>query len=55
MTPVFVNEVSVTRSMGCHGDTISYLWHHRFGHIAYGGLDAVAKKGHGAAISIASV
>ena len=55
MTPVSVSEVSVTRSIGCHRDTISYLWHHRFGHIGYGGLDAIAKKGHGAGISIASV
>ena len=54
MTPVIVDEASVTRLIRCHGDTKSYLWHHRFGHIGYGGPDAIAKKGHGAGISIAS-
>ena len=53
MTPIRMDEANVTSSMRCHGDTTSYLWHLRLGHIGHGGLDAIVKKNFG--IGIASV
>ena len=55
MTPMPVNEANVTISMGCHGDTTSYLWHLRLGHIGHGGLDAIIKKDYGVGINLKSV
>ena len=55
MTPILMDEANITRSMGYHGDTTSYLWHLRLGHIGHGGLDAIVKKSYGIGINIASV
>ena len=44
MTPIMTNEANVTRSLGCHGDTTSYLWHLRLGYIGHGGLDAIVRR-----------
>jgi transposase InsO family protein len=54
--PILVDEVNVTSSSGCHGDTNSYLWHLRLGHIGYGGLqDMFKKKNYSIGIGLASV
>ena len=47
MTPIMPDEANVTSSTGCHGDTTSYLWHLRLGHIGHSGLDAIVKKNCG--------
>ena len=39
----------------CHGDTTSYLWHLRLGHIGYGGLTTIVTKGFGTGIKLTSV
>lgn len=50
-----MDEANVTRSIRCHGDATSYLWHLQLGHIGHGGLDAIVKKNYGIGINIASV
>ena len=54
MTPVNTDEANVTSSSGCHGDTNSYLWHLRLGHIGYSGLDTIVKRNYGVGIDLAS-
>ena len=55
MEPFLVDEASVTSSLGCHGDTTSYLWHLRLGHIDYDGLSTIVTKGFGTGIKLTSV
>lgn len=55
MTPLLPDEANVITSSGCHGDTNSYLWHLRFGHISYGGLDTMIKKKIGYGLDMGSV
>ncbi|KAG2892077.1 hypothetical protein PC119_g24453 [Phytophthora cactorum] len=55
MTPIMPDEANVTSSKNRKGDTTSYLWHLRLGHIGHGGLDAIVKKGYGVGIDMASV
>ena len=55
MTPISTDEANVTSSSGCHGDTTSYLWHLRLGHIGYSGLDTIVRKNYGVGIDLASV
>ncbi|KAG6590559.1 gag-pol polyprotein [Phytophthora cinnamomi] len=55
MTPVMPDEANVASSKDRKGDTTSYLWHLRLGHIGHGGLDAIVKKGYGSGIDMTSV
>ena len=55
MKPLLVDEANVTSSLGCHGDTTSYLWHLRLGHIGYGGLSTIVTKNSGTGINLTSV
>ncbi|GMF60950.1 unnamed protein product [Phytophthora lilii] len=55
MTPVVPDEANVASSKDRKGDTTSYLWHLRLGHIGHGGLDAIVKKGYGTGINMTSV
>ncbi|KAG6613804.1 Retrovirus-related Pol polyprotein from transposon TNT 1-94 [Phytophthora cinnamomi] len=55
MTPVMPDEANVASSKDREGDTTSYLWHLRLGHIGHGGLDAIVKKGYGSGIDMTSV
>ncbi|KAG3230939.1 hypothetical protein PI124_g23964 [Phytophthora idaei] len=55
MTPIMPDEANVASSKNRQGDTTSYLWHLRLGHIGHGGLDAIVKKGYGVGIDMASV
>ena len=55
MTPVSTDEANVSSSSGCHGDTTSYLWHLRLGHIGHSGLDTIVKTNYGVGIELASV
>ncbi|KAG6590647.1 Gag-Pol polyprotein [Phytophthora cinnamomi] len=55
MTPVTPDEANVASSKDRKGDTTSYLWHLRLGHIGHGGLDAIVKKGYGSGIDMTSV
>ncbi|KAG6606568.1 Retrovirus-related Pol polyprotein from transposon TNT 1-94 [Phytophthora cinnamomi] len=49
------DEANVASSKDRKGDTTSYLWHLRLGHIGHGGLDAIVKKGYGSGIDMTSV
>ncbi|KAG3021508.1 hypothetical protein PC121_g24862 [Phytophthora cactorum] len=49
------DEANVASSKDRKGDTTSYLWHLRLGHIGHGGLDAIVKKGYGTGINMTSV
>ncbi|KAG3111965.1 hypothetical protein PI126_g24801 [Phytophthora idaei] len=49
------DEANAASSKDRQGDTTSYLWHLRLGHIGHGGLDAIVKKGYGVGINMASV
>ena len=51
MTPELPDEVNVAR-MNCKGDTNSYLWHLRLGHIGHGSLAAIVKKDYGSGIGM---
>jgi transposase InsO family protein len=55
MTPMMRDEANAASSKDCKGDTTSYLWHLRLGHIGHGGLDAIVKKGYGTGIDMTSV
>ncbi|KAG3254075.1 hypothetical protein PI124_g1314 [Phytophthora idaei] len=55
MTPGMPDEANVASSKNRKGDTTSYPWHLRLGHIGHGGLDAIVKKGYGVGIDMASV
>ncbi|CAH0473643.1 unnamed protein product [Peronospora belbahrii] len=55
MTPVMPNEANAASSEDRKGDTTSYLWHLRLGHIGHGGLDAIVKKGYGIGLDMTSV
>ncbi|KAG2963263.1 hypothetical protein PC120_g27553 [Phytophthora cactorum] len=55
MTPMMPDEANVASSKDRKGDTTSYLWHLRLGHIGHGGLDAIVKKGYGTGINMTSV
>ncbi|POM72839.1 mitochondrial protein [Phytophthora palmivora] len=55
MTPIMPDEANVSSSKGRKGDTTSYLWHLRLGHIGHGGLDAIVKKGYGVGINMTAV
>ncbi|KAG3058277.1 hypothetical protein PI125_g25259 [Phytophthora idaei] len=50
MTPMMSDEANAASSKDRQGDTTSYLWHLRLGHIGHGGLDAIVKKGYGEAV-----
>ncbi|KAG2758561.1 hypothetical protein Pcac1_g29317 [Phytophthora cactorum] len=54
MTPMMPDEANVASSKDRKGDTTSYLWHLRLGHIGHGGLDAIVKKGYGTGINMTS-
>uniref|UniRef100_H3GZY1 CCHC-type domain-containing protein n=1 Tax=Phytophthora ramorum TaxID=164328 RepID=H3GZY1_PHYRM len=47
MTPMMPDEANAASSKDRQGDTTSYLWHLRLGHIGHGGLDAIVKKSYG--------
>uniref|UniRef100_H3H4T3 CCHC-type domain-containing protein n=1 Tax=Phytophthora ramorum TaxID=164328 RepID=H3H4T3_PHYRM len=49
MTPMMPDEANAASSKDRQGDTTSYLWHLRLGHIGHGGLDAIVKKSYGVA------
>ena len=53
--PFLVDEANVTSSLECHGDTTSYLWHLRLGHIGYGGLTTIVTKGFGTDVNLIPV
>ncbi|POM77764.1 Integrase catalytic core protein [Phytophthora palmivora] len=55
MTPIMPDEANVSSSKDRKGDTTSYLWHLRLGHIGHGGLDAIVKKGYGVGINMTAV
>ena len=55
MTPLLPDEVHMASSNGCKGDTTSYLWHLRLGHIGFDGLDTIIKKNIGFGIDLTSV
>ncbi|KAG3215583.1 Retrovirus-related Pol polyprotein from transposon TNT 1-94 [Phytophthora cactorum] len=55
MTPMMPDEANAPSSKDRQGDTTSYLWHLRLGHIGHGGLDAIVKKGYGVGINMAPV
>uniref|UniRef100_H3H7L8 CCHC-type domain-containing protein n=1 Tax=Phytophthora ramorum TaxID=164328 RepID=H3H7L8_PHYRM len=46
MTPMMPDEANAASSKDRQGDTTSYLWHLRLGHIGHGGLDAIVKKSY---------
>ncbi|KAG2758708.1 Retrovirus-related Pol polyprotein from transposon TNT 1-94 [Phytophthora cactorum] len=54
MTPMMPDEANVASSKDRKGDTTSYLWQLRLGHIGHGGLDAIVKKGYGTGINMTS-
>ena len=55
MDPVACDEANAAKSSGCQGDTKSYLWHLRLGHIGHDGLDAIVKKNIGIGVDITAV
>uniref|UniRef100_H3H8N2 Integrase catalytic domain-containing protein n=1 Tax=Phytophthora ramorum TaxID=164328 RepID=H3H8N2_PHYRM len=55
MTPMMPDEANAASSKDRQGDTTSYLWHLRLGHIGHGGLDAIVKKSYGVGINMTSV
>uniref|UniRef100_H3H955 Integrase catalytic domain-containing protein n=1 Tax=Phytophthora ramorum TaxID=164328 RepID=H3H955_PHYRM len=55
MTPMMPDEANAASSKDRQGDTTSYLWHLRLGHIGHGGLDAIVKKSYGVGIDMTSV
>uniref|UniRef100_H3H9I1 Integrase catalytic domain-containing protein n=1 Tax=Phytophthora ramorum TaxID=164328 RepID=H3H9I1_PHYRM len=55
MTPMMPDEANAAGSKDRQGDTTSYLWHLRLGHIGHGGLDAIVKKSYGVGIDMTSV
>uniref|UniRef100_H3H9M5 GAG-pre-integrase domain-containing protein n=1 Tax=Phytophthora ramorum TaxID=164328 RepID=H3H9M5_PHYRM len=55
MTPMMPDEANAASSKDRRGDTTSYLWHLRLGHIGHGGLDAIVKKSYGVGIDMTSV
>uniref|UniRef100_H3HA27 Integrase catalytic domain-containing protein n=1 Tax=Phytophthora ramorum TaxID=164328 RepID=H3HA27_PHYRM len=55
MTPMTPDEANAASSKDRQGDTTSYLWHLRLGHIGRGGLDAIVKKSYGVGIDMTSV
>ena len=55
MSPLTQEEANVAKSLGCQGDTKSYLWHLRLGHIGHDGLDTIIKKNIGVGIDISTV
>ena len=55
MNPVTYEQAKTAKSSGCQGDTKSYLWHIRLGHIGHGGLGCIATKNIETDIDISSV
>ncbi|GMF60305.1 unnamed protein product [Phytophthora fragariaefolia] len=55
MTPVMPDEANVASPKERKGDTTSYLWHLRLGHIGHGGLDTIVKKGYGVGLKMTAV
>ncbi|KAJ8535041.1 hypothetical protein ON010_g13696 [Phytophthora cinnamomi] len=55
MTPAMPGEANEPSLKERKGDTTSYLWHFRHGHIGQGGLDAIVKKGYGVGVDMAVV
>ena len=55
MTPILPHEANAASSKESKGDTTSYLWHLRLGHIGYGGLNDMVKKSYGTGLDIKSV
>uniref|UniRef100_H3H2R9 Retrovirus-related Pol polyprotein from transposon TNT 1-94-like beta-barrel domain-containing protein n=1 Tax=Phytophthora ramorum TaxID=164328 RepID=H3H2R9_PHYRM len=55
MTPMMPDKANAASSKDRQGDTTSYLWHLRLGHIGHGGLDAIVKKSYGVGIDMTSV
>jgi len=55
MTPVMPDGANAASLKDGNGDTTSYLWHLRLGHIGFGGLNDMVKKNYGTGIDIKSV
>ena len=55
MTPLMPDEANVSSIKSQNGNTTSYLWHLRLGHIGHRGLEDIVKKGYGTGIDITSV
>ena len=44
MTPLIPDEANVSSSKSQNGNTTSYLWHLRLGHIGHSGLEDIVKE-----------